>query len=220
VARAAAIAFGFLALTVIVGRFLAPPLFALLERLGGDEILAPLALSLAFLLAVLAERAGSAAIVGAFAAGLVIEPVPQAAAIRRGLVGLGRFFVPIFFVLVGAAVDVRALASAGVWMIGGALIVVGALGKLAAGWAPMWMRTGLRKDVIGVGMIPRGEVGLIFAQTGLAAGVLDATTFGSLMLMVVATTFLAPPLLRRRLRALEARRPSEQGAVAEMTTEA
>ena len=74
-----------------------------------------------------------------------------------------------------------------------ALIVVGVLGKLAAGYAPWWFRG--QKLLIGVAMVPRGEVGLIFAQMGLATGVLTGETFGALMLMVVVTTFLAPPLL-------------------------
>ena len=84
---------------------------------------------------------------------------------------LGHFFVPLFFVFVGASVDVHTFMphNAAGWHsleIGGSLIVVAVLGKLAAGYAPFWFRG--NKSVIGVGMVPRGEVGLIFAQMGLS----------------------------------------------------
>jgi Kef-type K+ transport system membrane component KefB len=111
------------------------------------------------------------------------------------------FFVPVFFVLVGAAVDLRQLnpfdATARRYlMIGLLLTAVAVGGKVAAGCAAP--RT-LRRIVIGVGMIPRGEVGLIFAQIGLAAGLLSAGLYSSVALMVIVTTFITPPLLRRLL---------------------
>jgi Kef-type K+ transport system membrane component KefB len=217
---AVAAAFGFIAATLIVGRFTIPPLFAFLGRLGREELLATMGLALAFLLAVLAERAGSALIIGAFSAGLVLAPTPQAHTIDVGARHLGRFFVPIFFVHVGAMVDVRAFADPAVLVLGLVLTVAAVVGKVAAGWAPVWMQA--RKLVIGVGMVPRGEVGLIFAQLGATAGVLDAGTFSALMMMVMITTFLAPPLLRRILARGDAQGGTREdaGGVAEMTTEA
>jgi Kef-type K+ transport system membrane component KefB len=80
-------------------------------------------------------------------------------------------------------------------MIGGALIVAAVVGKFAAGYAPFWIRA--NKKVIGVGMIPRGEVGLIFAQMGLQYGVFDSAMFSAIALMVMVTTFMAPPLLKQ-----------------------
>ena len=80
------------------------------------------------------------------------------------------------------------------WPSAGSLIVVAVLGKFAAGYVPFWFRG--KKAVIGVGMVPRGEVGLIFAQMGLAAKVFDNALFSAITLMVMVTTFLAPPLLR------------------------
>src|SRR5262249_17543303 len=79
-------------------------------------------------------------------------------------------------------------------MLGGLLIIAAVVGKFSAGYAPVGFRG--NKAVIGVGMIPRGEVGLIFAKTGLDAGVFDAGTFAAVALMVMVTTFIAPPLLR------------------------
>ncbi|HTK51804.1 MAG TPA: cation:proton antiporter, partial [Gemmatimonadaceae bacterium] len=186
IARATAAAFGFLAGAVLIGRLIVPWLFRLIARTGKEHTLAPMALALAFVLAVLASKVGSALIVGAFAAGLVLAPTEHAHAIERGIIRLANVFVPIFFVAVGAAVDVRTFGSREVVTVGVALTVVAIAGKFAAGWAPVWVRA--RKTVIGVGMIPRGEVGLIFAQTGLTAGVLNAGEYSALMLMVLVTT--------------------------------
>jgi Na+:H+ antiporter len=221
VVRATAVAFGFLVAAVLVGRLIVPWLFGLIARTSKEHTLATMALALAFVLGVLASRVGSALIVGAFAAGLVLAPSEHAHAIERGVVRLANVFVPIFFVAVGAAVDVRTFGSREVVIVGVALTAVAIVGKFAAGWAPVWVRA--RKTLIGVGMIPRGEVGLIFAQTGLAAGVLNAGEYSALMLMVLVTTLMAPPLLRRLLTksAPKTRQPqSDASAVGEMTTEA
>ena len=163
-------------------------------------MLTTFALLLAFGLAWGAEMAGSASIIGAFAAGLLLRRTPQAHDIEKAIVPLGHFFVPIFFVVVGASVDVRTFAPARCrrldrrWPSAELLIVVAVLGKFAAGYAPFWFRG--KKAVIGVGMVPRGEVGLIFAQMGLATKVFDEALFSAVTLMVMVTTFLAPPLLR------------------------
>src|SRR5690606_7288502 len=116
------LAFGFLGVTLVVGRLVIPPVFRWLERLGRSATLGTMALVLAFVTAYLADAAGSALIIGAFAAGLILAPTPQSKPIQRGVVGLGQFFVPIFFVSVGAAVDIRSFAQPGVLMIGLALI--------------------------------------------------------------------------------------------------
>jgi len=221
VARATAVAFGFLAAAVFIGRLIVPWLFRLIARTSKEHTLASMALALAFVLAVLASQVGSALIVGAFAAGLVLAPTEHAHTIERGIIRLANVFVPIFFVAVGAAVDVRTFGSRDVVIVGVALTAVAIVGKFAAGWAPVWVRA--RKTVIGVGMIPRGEVGLIFAQAGLAAGVLNAGEYSALMLMVLVTTFMAPPLLRRLLTkaAVTTVQPQlDESAVGEMTTEA
>ena len=216
VGRIAGVAFGFVVGAVLLGSFLVPPLFRLMGRLGREETLAIAALTFAFLLAVLADHMGSAAIIGAFAAGLVLQPTPQAHAIERGTIRLGHFFVPIFFVAVGAAVDIRTFANPSVLGIGGVLIVVAVLGKLAAGYAPWWFHG--KKMVIGMGMVPRGEVGLIFAQMGLAAAVIDSAMFSTLALMVMVTTFMAPPILKRLLSD-SGQNDVDPHAVATVTTE-
>ncbi len=124
----------------------------------------------------------------------------------------------------GASVDLRALdpfkpASRFSLAIGCVLIVVGVVGKMAAGYAPFWFRG--NKKVVGVGMVPRGEVGLIFAQMGLAAGVFDAGLFGGVTLMVIVTTLMAPPLLKLLLGPPALELPDlESEAIEELVTEA
>lgn len=194
-----AFAFGFLAIVLIAGRLLVPWLARLIRwlEIPGGPIL--LAVVLAFGLGWAAVQCGSAMIIGAFAAGLLLRETPVEAEIERGVAQLGHFFVPIFFVSVGAAVNVRLLdpTQAANWPIlrmAGLLIVVAALGKFIAGYAPFWFRG--RKVVIGVGMIPRGEVGLIFAQMGITSGMLNEGVFSAVAVMIMATTFLAPPVLK------------------------
>ncbi len=209
-------AFGFLAAALLIGVWLARPMMAALERWTGTEVVATTALALAFLFGLAAEFAGSAAIVGAFAAGLVMASTPQAPSIAKGVRGVGGFFVPIFFVAVGAAVDVRAFLEPGTLLIGAILLVIAIIGKVAAG-AGAWRFKG-RRLLIGVGMVPRGEVGLIFAQLGLSLAVLDAKLFSALTLVVFVTTFMAPPLLKR-LTASGGGEAAEPSATAELVSD-
>ncbi len=199
VAQTTAIAFGFLGGTLLLGTFIVPPVVRLISRVDLPGTPTILAVMLAFGLAWLASVAGSAMIIGAFAAGLLLRGTPHAHEIERGVAHLGHFFVPLFFVTVGAAVDVRVLnpidpANRQTLLVGGLLIVAAVVGKFLAGYAPFWIKS--NKKVIGVGMIPRGEVGLIFAQMGLASGVFDTGLFSAVTLMVMVTTFMAPPLLK------------------------
>lgn len=193
------IAFGFLIGTLLVGSWMVSTLVRWSTRIVLPGTPTILALMLAFGLAWLAHAVGSALIIGAFAAGLLLRTTPLAHEIERGVASLGHFFVPIFFVVVGAAVDVRVLnpldaGNQATLVTGGLLIVVAVLGKFLAGYAPVWYQG--NKKVIGVGMVPRGEVGLIFAQMGLNTKVFDAGLFSAVTLMVMVTTFLAPPLLK------------------------
>lgn len=212
------IAFGFVAAVVVIGRLIVPPTFDLLSRIGREETLATMAVALAFVVCYLADLAGSALIIGAFAAGLTLSPTRHAKVIEHGVARLGVFFVPIFFVSVGAAVDVGTFVDPRVMIVGGALIAVAIIGKVLAGYAPVWYKG--RKLVIGVGMIPRGEVGLIFAQMGLTAGALTTGLFSAITMMVMVTTFMAPPLLKFLFPPTSSAGAEEAGGLAEMTTEA
>jgi Kef-type K+ transport system membrane component KefB len=216
VARTTAIALLFLVVSIVAGRVLARPLFALLGRVGKEGTLAVMGFAFALLFAVSADRAGLAPLVGAFAAGLLVGETPQAAQIRSGIVRLGHLLVPIFFVAVGAAVDVRAFAQVHVLVLGLVLVAVGVAGKIVAGYGPWWFRG--RKLLIGVAMIPRGEVGLIFARMGLASGVLDAGMYAAILLMVIVTTLGMPPALRAIVKR-GPEPPRDAGGVAELASE-
>jgi Kef-type K+ transport system membrane component KefB len=202
VALIAGSAFGFLIATLLIGRLIVPPLGQRFRHVDLPGTATMLALIFAFGLALAAYYAGSATIIGAFAAGLLVRETPHARRIEHGIEQLGHFFVPLFFVVVGAAVDMRVFNPLNrenhqTLLIGGTLIVAAVVGKFAAGYAPFWIQA--NKKVIGVGMIPRGEVGLIFAQMGLQYGVFDSALFSSITLMVMVTTFMAPPLLKHLL---------------------
>ncbi len=213
VARTTAVAAGFIVLALALGRLLVPPLFGLIARVRAPGTLVALGLALAFAMAWLAEGAGSATIIGAFAAGLVLHETPQREEVGQAITTVGHLIVPVFFASVGASVDVRTLAEPRTLAVGGALIAAGVVGKFAAGFAPVWFRG--RKALIGAAMIPRGEVGLIFAQAGLASRVLSPALFSAVAMMVLGTTFLAPPVLARIVgrggKADEGARPGDGG---------
>jgi Kef-type K+ transport system membrane component KefB len=218
-----ALAFGFVLLSVVVGSLLAPRLIRLVSRLRVGKALFFASLMFAFGLAYLADVAGSALIIGAFAAGLVLARTDRGRDIEHEVHDAAQFFIPIFFVSVGAAVDLKAISplSAGTrpfFVIGILLTVVAILGKLLAGYAAF--RRPLRRLVIGVGMVPRGEVGLIFAQLGLSAGILSTGLYSSVALMVMITTFVAPPALRALLADSRQHRQDSESALSDIVTDA
>jgi Kef-type K+ transport system membrane component KefB len=193
VAQIAGIAVGFLVVAIAVGTWAAPAIVRLADRMRVDGALGALSLGFGLALAAAAVEAGSAMIIGGFAAGLVLHATPKGKEIEKATTALGHFFVPIFFATVGAAINLRSLGNRQVLMIGGVLCVVAIVGKLLSGFAPWWFKG--KKMLIGVAMIPRGEVGLIFAQMGLATGALTEGLFSAVVLMVMVTTFIAPPWL-------------------------
>ena len=224
VVRLAGVAFGFLAGTLLIGRLVVPPGARWLDRIKLPGTATMLAITLAFGLAWLAHLAGSAMIIGAFAAGLLVRETPAFHEVERGVAQLGHFFVPLFFVAVGAAVDVRVLnplnpANSRTLLVGGLLVLAAVVGKFVAGYAPFW--TGANKKLIGVGMIPRGEVGLIFAQMGLATGAFTPELFSAVTAMVMVTTFMAPPLLKWLCpRPPAGTRPPAADGIEDLVTEA
>jgi Kef-type K+ transport system membrane component KefB len=210
IATISGVAMVFVVVAVAIGSRVAPPVFRFAEKIRASGSLGVIAIAFAFLLAWLAHLAGSAMIIGAFAAGLVLHDLPQAGELRESTTRIGHFFVPIFFASVGAAVDLRALLAGDALLVGAVLIGIGVAGKVLAGYTAWWFKGD--KLLVGMAMVPRGEVGLIFAQMGLATGALDAGLFGAIMMMVLVTTFLTPPALSRRAAAVHGRqRPEEAG---------
>lgn len=199
VASTLAIAVGFLVVAVGVGLVVAPRIFTLLDRMRVRGILLVSAFAFALLLSGLADVAGSAMIIGAFAAGLILSGTNQFDAIVERTKPLADIFTPIFFLSIGAELDVGLLnpfnpENLPVLVVGLSLLVIAIVGKIAAGWAVPWRK--YNRLAVGVGMMPRGEVGLIFANIGLVTGVLTPELFGAIIIMVIGTTFLAPPILK------------------------
>jgi Na+:H+ antiporter len=199
VIRVSAVAVGFLVFAVLIGGFVVPRLFDQIVRMRVRYVLLVFAFAFALGLSAAASLAGSALIIGAFAAGIILSGTNQFDTIVREIRPVASIFAPIFFVSVGASLNLRLLAQGGesrsdLLGISAVLIAVGIIGKVVAGWAAPWVR--FRRIVVGVGMVPRGEVGLIFADMGRRAGILNDTVFGAVLLMVMVTTFVAPPILK------------------------
>ena len=193
-------AFGFLAVSIIIGILVSGKIFNFFHKLKVRGILLLSAIAFALFYAYLAHKAGLAAIVGAFAAGLVIAKTAQVKIIEERLKSVSDLVTPVFFVMVGAAVDVTVFnpfnsGNIPILIIAMVLFAVAVAGKFVSGFAVF--AKDIKKKVIGIGMIPRGEVGLIFAQVGLAFGVLDIKLFSAVTAMVMLTTFIAPPLLKK-----------------------
>jgi Kef-type K+ transport system membrane component KefB len=199
IVRTLGVAVGFLVVAVLVGRYVAPRLFDQVVRMRVRYVLLVFAIAFVLTLSAIAAMAGSALIIGSFAAGLILSGINQFDTIEREVRPVASIFAPVFFVSVGASVNLRLLdptqsGAAGILGVAATLTVLAVIGKLAAGWAAPWVP--FRRLVVGVGMVPRGEVGLIFADIGRRAGILNEAVFGAILLMIMATTFVAPPGLK------------------------
>ncbi len=209
-ARTLGLAFLFLLLALTVGRFATPHLFRLANRFRGEQLLLPLGLGFAFLLAWLGNLAGLATIVGAYAAGLILEPTHvhlleqrESHKLEDLVHPLVTTLAPIFFVLMGAKVDPTTLVAPGTLLFASVLALLGVLGKYVSGYGA---GKGLRIAVVGWGMVPRGEVGLIFVAAGsalvldgrpLLSPELQAGIVGALLLTTIAGPMGLGWVLRR-----------------------
>ena len=193
----------FLVLGTIIGLRLAPPLFRALDRAARSAgTLVALALAFTLAYAELASAADLAPIVGAFVAGLALSRSDRSEKIQRELAPVGHLFIPVFFLQIGIDADVGAFFSLPVLGVAAVLMVAAVVGKLASPVGAIG--TAGDKVLIGLGMLPRGEVGLIFATIGLQNGVLDEDLYAALLLVVLATTLVTPQLLKGRYTRLRA----------------
>jgi Na+:H+ antiporter len=222
----------FLVGAVALGRLLSPKLARVLAKVhAGEGMKFTLVLALGLALAWVAHEIGLAAIVGAFAAGLFLEPAyladfeePEIVQEIRPLLAqadpgahpelrkildryaqrhhadllgpLGYVFVPVFFIYTGMQVRLELFTQVDLLLTALALSVAAIAGKLASGLAAGTAR----KWIVGWGMVPRGEVGLIFAAIGRELGAIDESTFSAVVLMVIVTTLMTPPILGRILK--------------------
>ncbi len=203
VARILAVAVGFLAVAIAIGGWVGPRLFRSIATMKVSYAVPTIALAIAFALAAVADMAGSALIMGAFAAGIILARTEQYHAIEDRVRPVGALLTPIFFVSVGSSLDVNLLnptrpGGGFLLLVALGLTILAILGKVAAGYAAPWKP--FRRLAVGVGMVPRGEVGLIFADVGRRSGLLTDDVFSVVLLMVMGTTFIAPPLLKLLFR--------------------
>lgn len=195
----------FLGGAVILGTWLGPRLFRSAARLRGPGVLLTTAIVFCFGLAYLASVVGMAPIIGAYAAGLVLESLHWRDFTARGeheleelIQPVATLLVPVFFVLMGMRVDLSAFARTEVLGLAGLLTLAAIMGKQACS---LGAGRGLNRLAVGIGMVPRGEVGLIFAGIGLTLTiggkpVIDQGVFSAVVIMVIVTTMITPPALK------------------------
>ncbi|HVF49122.1 MAG TPA: cation:proton antiporter [Pyrinomonadaceae bacterium] len=211
VALIAAKSVAFLVAALLVGRYVVPHVFRGAGRMESRGVLVAFAVAFCFLLAWAAAGVGLAPIVGAFAAGLVLDEVHFEDFVKRGegrlhelLAPVSALLVPIFFVLMGLKVDLRVFARVEVLGFAVVLTLAAIIGKQVCSFGVV--ERGINRLAVGLGMIPRGEVGLIFAGIGAtlmlpdAQGqnhpVIGAQTFAAVVIMVIITTLITPPVLK------------------------
>lgn len=183
-----------------LGRLVSPFFVTLVNELKTRGQLLVSALIVAFILSDIAVVIQLEAILGAFAAGLILAETEKREELEAQIKPIADMLVPVFFVVVGARTDVSVLnpfdpANHEGLIMSGFLIVVAILGKVVTGFT-VFGQPGLNRLAIGVGMIPRGEVGLVFASFGANTGILSDALQAAIIVMVILTTFVAPPLLR------------------------
>jgi len=196
----------FLVGALALGVYLSKRLFSLASRLNASGVLLALGLAFCFVLAWLADAIGLAPIVGAFAAGLVLEDLHYRDFTDRGehtltalVEPIASFLVPVFFVIMGVRTDVRVFGSLTVLGLAATLTAAAIVGKQLCVLGVVGR--GIDRLSIGIGMIPRGEVGLIFANMGLTltvAGIplINQDVFSAVVVMVICTTLITPPALK------------------------
>ena len=203
--------FAFLIGSIVVGQFLVPRMLRGAGRLETRGVLLTLAISFCLVLAWAAAKVGLAPIVGAFAAGLILDEVhyqPTGGRTERDLHDLlqpvSTVLVPIFFVLMGLKVDLRLFTHGSILGLAAALTVAAIIGKQICALGVV--ERGINRWTVGLGMIPRGEVGLIFAgigatlmlpsATGENIPVINSAIFGAVVIMVIITTLITPITLK------------------------
>jgi Kef-type K+ transport system membrane component KefB len=190
----------FLIGSIVLGRFISPFIVGLMDEMKTRGQVLITSLIFAIILSYIGAVIHLEAILGAFAAGLILAETDKRKELEKQVVPIADILVPVFFVCVGAKTDVSVLNPAvpsnreGL-AIAAFLIVVAIIGKVITGLTLIGNKE-LNQLAVGVGMIPRGEVGLVFAGVGSASGALSEATEAAIIMMVIVTTFIAPPLLR------------------------
>jgi Kef-type K+ transport system membrane component KefB len=193
VSKTTGIALLFLVGAVVLGLKATPLLLKWARAMKTRAAVSSAAVVLCLLTAVVAQFSGLAPIVGAFACGLVLAKTEVKVHFDEKVRSIADLFVPVFFVMMGARMNLQSLTPQTIG-VGALLLIVAIVGKVIAGLSLPSKRIG--RWIIAVGMIPRGEVGLIFASIGLSTKVINEGLYASIVFVVIVTTFMTPPLLK------------------------
>jgi len=205
-------ALAFVVAALLIGRYAMRRIGPRLSRRAGGgsrSALFALAIALCYAFSALAGKIGLAAIIGAFFAGIIFAEIPEASDLRRSMDPIYVLLVPIFFVLMGTRVDTPRLLSAEVLPLGLLITAVAIVGKLL-GCGLAALPLGWRDAAaVGVGMTPRGEVGIVVALIGLSSGAVATDVYSQVIMMSILTSLFAPSLLRKLLVPPTERAPSD-----------
>jgi Kef-type K+ transport system membrane component KefB len=189
----------FLVLSIAAGVLIAPTIFKFVSKMKQEHVVFVMGVAFCFVVSAFSTKVGLAPIVGAFVAGLVLSTTKQSEEIKKDIKPIYAFFVPIFFVLMGTNVDINTfnpfvVANREILFLTAILFVVAFIGKTVAGFVVF--KKGANKLLIGISMVPRGEVGLIFAGIGLKNNVFGTKDYSALVAVIMLTTFVTPIMLK------------------------
>lgn len=212
----------FFGLSVAFGLWVLPALIRFVHKLSVSQGVTTLAIAILLTYGLAAELVGGmAAITGTFLCGLMFARTPEKSLIETNLHSIAyAFFVPIFFISIGLSVNLKTVNTESIWIILGisAIAVVGKI--LGAGSGALLSKYNLKESLqLGIGMISRGEVGLIIAKIGLDTGYLSSDLFSAIIAMILITTVITPPLLRASFKEKPQKKDPDQETAPSLTKE-
>jgi Kef-type K+ transport system membrane component KefB len=189
----------FLVLSTLAGVLIAPTIFSFVSKMKQEHVIFVMGIAFCFFVSAFSTKVGLASIVGAFVAGLVLSTTSQSEEIKKDIKPIYSFFVPVFFVLMGTNVDISAFnpfvaTNREILILVAVLFILAFISKVVAGFVVL--KKGINKFLIGVSMVPRGEVGLIFAGIGLKNNVFGLSYYSALVAVIMLTTFITPIILK------------------------
>ena len=187
------ISLAFLAASIFVGIKFVPLFNKLANKLDARRTYVISAFSFAVIFGIAANSVGLATIVGAFAAGLILERTENKQHYEQRMKPIADLFVPVFFVMTGIAMDVHSLFNIKILILTAVVFVIAVIGKIVAGIGVI--KTKANRLIVGLGMIPRGEVGLIFASYGLSHSIFTSDVYSSLIVVIMLSTLCIPSIL-------------------------
>ncbi len=199
ISKISGLAILFLAGSIYLGVLLAPFLFKILKAMKSEGALIVGAFAFCLLLSYLAALAGLAPIIGAFSAGLILSINESKTHIEENIKPISDVFVPVFFVLMGALIDISIFnpfipGNKTIILLAGVLFIAAVIGKALSGFVVI--KKGINRLLIGVAMVPRGEVGLIFAGMGLTNHIINKSIYSAAVIVIILTTFITPFFLK------------------------